>query len=179
MQTRIKLVSLGFLIGFLLIVGRLFFWQILRGAELSEQARRQYQFGQTLKAPRGRILATDGSPLSGRSEAWLVYAALDELDKSSKDIAEKLAPRFLEGEFESDEERYTALLNEIDRLNSLLTRDDVVWVPLKQRISADDKDAIESMGINGIGFEYNEGRSSREFISSTPTWFRREKRRRA
>ena len=166
MQTRIKLVSLGFLIGFLLVVGRLFFWQILKGAELSEQARRQYQFGQTLSAPRGRILAQDGSPLSDRSEAWLVYAALDELEESTNSIAEKLAPMFLEGEYESKDERYTALLSEIDRINSLLVRDDVVWIPLKQRITSDDKSAIEAMDIGGIGFEYNEDRSYPESSSA-------------
>ncbi len=153
METRIRFVSLFFLIGYILLSGRLFFWQVIKGKELSAKAREQYQIGKSIAAPRGNILAKDATWLAARGEAWQIYASLPDLHESPRKIADKLAPFFVEDP--SDREQ---LLIEVDRLTSLLSRQEVVWVPLKHKISPEVKKNIEALAIDGIGFEREEMR---------------------
>ena len=153
MQNRLKAIAAIFLLAFVAIVLRLFYWQILRGKVLSSQARGQYEQDTSLSAPRGNILASDGSWLAARSEVYLVFAEIPKLNDPPKAIAEKLAPFFVE-----DPEDRIQLLSEIDRLYLLLTKKEVVWIPLKQRVAPDTKKNIEAIGIAGIGFERGEAR---------------------
>jgi len=153
METRIRFVSLFFLIGYVLLSGRLFFWQVIKGKELSARAREQYQIGKSITAPRGNILAKDATWLAARGEAWQVYASLPDLHESPRKIADKLAPFFVEDPGDREQ-----LLIEVDRLTSLLSRQEVVWVPLKHKISPEVKKNIEALAIGGIGFEREEMR---------------------
>jgi len=102
-------------------------------------------------APRGEILASDGSWFVARGDSWLVYAALPKILEDSKEVAEKLAPYFID----SNKTRKD-LLVEIDRLTSLLEKDSAVWIPLKNRVSTGTKTEIEKLNIEGIGFERQE-----------------------
>lgn len=153
METRIRFVSLFFLIGYILLSGRLFFWQVIKGKELSAKAREQYQVGKSISAPRGNILAKDMTWLAARGEAWQVYASLPDVQEPPRKIADKLAPFFVE-----DPDDRGQLLVEVERLISLLSRQEVVWVPLKDRISPEVKKNIEALAIGGIGFEREERR---------------------
>jgi cell division protein FtsI/penicillin-binding protein 2 len=147
MLTRIRLVTLLFIVVLILLVVRLFSWQILRGGELSNLARGQYQSGQIIPSSRGNILAADGSWLVAKGEAWLVSASLPDLEGEPRRIAEKLAPFFIE------ENNRTSLLNEIDRIVALLTKKESVWVPLKHKVSGEVKRNIEALKIPSISFE--------------------------
>jgi len=150
---RINLLFLFFCLFVAVIVARLFFWQIIKGGELAGEAKSQHKLGRTVSAPRGNIFSSDGSFLAARTDSWLVYASLPDMVKSASGVAEKLAPFFLEEPYEKSE-----LLLEIDRLKSILDRREVVWVPLKHKVSAETKSNIESLGIEGIGFEKEESR---------------------
>jgi len=161
MPNRIKIVKVVFLLSFTLVLGRLFYWQVYKGKELAIQARSQYVGGETISAPRGEIFASDGSWLVARGDSWLVYAALPEIVRDSKEIAEKLAPYFIDEDVGSSE-----LLVEIDRLTSLLEKDSIVWVPLKNRVGTDTKKDIEKLEIEGIGFERQEKRMYPEASSA-------------
>lgn len=156
MLTRIKLIGISFLILFLLLLVRLFYWQVYKSEELSVQARKQYQTGYEISAPRGEILASDDSWLAATQEAWLVYASLPDVTMSHKDIAEKLAPLFIEEEPKAD--YHDRLLAEIGRIEDLLDRDEVVWTPLKSKVERKVKEEIEAMDISGIGFEEEDSR---------------------
>jgi cell division protein FtsI/penicillin-binding protein 2 len=123
MQTRLKLVAAFFLTIFILLSARLFFWQIIRGKDLSAQARDQYRTGKNIVAPRGNILANDSTWLAARGEAWLVYASLPDIKDDPRKIADKLAPFFLDEEVEKSE-----ILIEVERIYSLLTKKETVWV---------------------------------------------------
>ena len=126
MQTRIKLVAVFFLVIFIVLSGRLFFWQVIRGKDLSAQARDQYQTGKNIVAPRGNILASDSTWLAARGEAWLVYASLPDIKDNPRQIADKLAPFFVEEDTERPD-----LLIEVERIYSLLSKEEIVWIPIK------------------------------------------------
>jgi len=153
MNTRLKIVTLVFLIAFLALTVRLFFWQIIKSKDLSAAARAQYQSGKLLSAPRGNILAKDGTWLVARGEAFRVYAALPDLTDSPKKIAEALAPFFI-----PDASDRASLLTEIDRLEGLLSKKEIVWVALKEKVPISVKKNIEALKVSGIGFEIQEDR---------------------
>lgn len=133
---------------------RLFYWQVYRGKDLAVIARSQYQNTSQILAPRGEILASDSSWLAASNQAWLIYASLPLLTEPVNIIADKLAPLFVENNSDKNE-----LLIESSRLKDLLSKNDVAWVPLKQKITGPEKNEIENFDIKGIGFEQSETRS--------------------
>jgi cell division protein FtsI/penicillin-binding protein 2 len=136
MQTRLRIVGISFVIAFLAISVKLFYWQIIKGSELSAQAESQYRSGRKISAPRGNILASDNT------------ASLPEVKDSPKEVANKLALYFVD-----DTQDREALLIEVGRIESLLLREDVVWVPLKHKVDPEIKKSIEDLNIDGVGFE--------------------------
>jgi len=151
---RGKILAFAFFVVFISLIGRLFYWQVIRAKELSDQARKQYQIGYSVSAPRGNILASDGSWYAGRGDGWLVYAALPEIDKSINEIADSLSPFFVDINIEEDASgRKEKVLEEANKIKSLLAKEEVVWVPLKHKISLETKEQIEALAYGGVGFE--------------------------
>jgi cell division protein FtsI/penicillin-binding protein 2 len=105
-------------------------------------------------APRGSILAADENWLAARVEGWLVFAETPKLKSPSSEIADKLAPFFIE---EPSDKK--ALLDEAGRLKEALDRKELVWIPLKHKVPGEIKKNIEALGIEGIGFEHEERRA--------------------
>jgi len=161
MRGKIFTISSAFIVLFALLIARLFYWQVIKGAELSEQANKQYKSSEIVTARRGSILAFDKSYLALRTEAWLVFASPQKITLSEKSIANKLASFFVE-----DESDKRALLEETIRLEELLSKKELVWIPLKQKVSGETKKNIEAMDIKGVGFEQEEGRHYPEASSS-------------
>src|SRR3989344_946503 len=164
MITRLRVYTLLFIVFFIVLLIRLFYWQIYNGSNLSAEARTQYKQGRSLSAQRGEILASDGSWLVASGQSWLIYASIPNLKNDPKKIADKLAPILIESEDRKD------ILEEIDRITSLLQKKDIVWISLKSRISDDIKNKIDELKIEGIGFEpvesriYPEGSSSAQIL---------------
>lgn len=150
MSGRLKFFSLCVLLIFLGLISKLFYWQVIRGGDLAASARGQHLAGLEISAPRGSILASDGSYLTARGEAFLVFAELPKLTESPKRIANLLAPFFVEDEGQ--------VLLEVERLEVQLTKKEVVWVPLKQKVTPEVKKNVEALGLTGIGFEVKEDR---------------------
>lgn len=163
MQKRLNFYSLFFVIIFISLISRLFYWQIINNEKLSNEAKNQYQKSDVITAPRGDILASDDSWLVARDIGFLAYASLPEIDKDTEKIANQLAPFFVENDGNTEENE---LLDEVIRLNTLLSKDSVVWVPLKHRLDLETKRNIEALGIKGIGFEQEEDRSYPEGSSA-------------
>jgi cell division protein FtsI/penicillin-binding protein 2 len=139
-NARINILLIGFFLAILLIIGRLFFWQIVSSEELSAVAK--YQHGDFLEIPaqRGKIFARDKFPLVTNQEAYLVFASLPKLNRSPKEIADDLAPLIAS----------PSVSLEIEKK---LTRTDVVWVPIAHKVDYEIRKSIETLALQGIGFE--------------------------
>lgn len=157
MLTRLRLFSAIFLIFFVFLLARLFYWQIVKGKQLSAEAQSQYQKSEKVIAPRGNILSSDGSYLAAQDEAYLVYAYVPEMEEDINDIADKLAPLLADTD-DIEKGWKNVILDEANRLKSQLTRSEVSWIPLKHKVDSEVKDLIESLNIAGIGFENEEKR---------------------
>ena len=148
MLLKIRILSIFFLLLFVALTARLFYWQVLNGARLSDEAKNQYNSSQVIAAPRGNILASDGSYWVVRTQAWLIWANPRQLTANSSEVANKLAPFFID-----DPSDKQSLLAETERLKTLLTKDGVSWIALEQKVSDEIKRNIEALKIQGIGFD--------------------------
>jgi len=136
MTGRLNVALIGLLVLFFLILSRLFYWQVVKAAELSYMGKSQY--GTYLKIPsaRGEILTSDGFPIAANKIAYLVFANPKEVT-NKEEFINKLNPLL-----SLDPASVSAQLS-LDRF----------WVPIQDGIDNDTKEKIESLKIPGVGFE--------------------------
>ena len=160
------MVSLGFgLIG-LAVLGRLFYWQVLAAEKLMILAASQRESIITISPLRGEILASDGLPLVGNQEAYLAYLSLPELKVSPKEAAEKMAPILaprldeikLATETPRKKQQKALVKASSQNLEERLSNSETVWLVLKHKVSSKDKQALEDLALGGIGFEVEQRR---------------------
>src|SRR3989344_2273246 len=154
MIDRIKLLFFLYLGLFLLLIGRLYFWQIVKSEDLSERAKSQYQRSKQSSAPRGEILASDRSWLAATVDSYWLYAKPKKID-NSKVLIKALTPLLVETK-NPNEEKDERL--EEERLTKILSKKELDWVSLKQNISPETKKEIEVLKMDGLGFELNTAR---------------------
>lgn len=151
------------------IIGRLFYWQILKHEDFVVVAKTQIENTVFVGAKRGKILATDGSVLVANQKAYLMYALLpdiSELKKESKkseedfyqDLATELAIPLCREKIAKVEKISQAEKDEIrdgirDGIIAQLQQKGLIWVPLARKISESTRGEIKKLGIEGIGFE--------------------------
>lgn len=145
-QKRLKIIV--FLIPFLAVVilFRLFYWQVIRGPELQAKASRQHETTTYLKAKRGNILDFEGNILAGTKNLYHLFVYKPQLEISNNDLIESLVQNMdkePEATTDADVRQYLR-----DRLDL-----DSNWVSLKHYISPDAKERIEKLNISGLGFE--------------------------
>jgi cell division protein FtsI/penicillin-binding protein 2 len=153
MTLRFRLVGVVFLLAFLSILARLFYWQIIKAKDLSFEAKKQYQIGEAVSASRGNILADDGSILAGRDEGWLIYAYIPDIKEAISNIADRLAPLLAEKKEGEDKLSQQDVLDEASKIKQLLSSKNLAWVPIKRKVETPLKNNVEAMGISGIGFD--------------------------
>lgn len=158
MRFRLTILLALFGLSLALVVYRLFYWQVIKGASLAQEAKYQHQTGVTSLAPRGNILASDGTWLAASTQAWLVYAQKPDLNESPRSIANKIAPLLIEDKKD--------LLSEAQRIEGLLVSEGSVWIPIKHKVATEVKKNIEAMNIRGIGFSEEDARYYPEASSS-------------
>ncbi len=151
MNRKIRFLSFIYIFLFIVAFARLFYWQVVKGADLSQDAKGQHNTSVVTTAPRGNILANDGSFWVLRTDVWTVYADSKKTKENPRTLSERLAPFFVEGDSNAD------LLNESQRLEVLLSKNGA-YIPLKTRVGSDVKKNIESLKISGINFDSVESR---------------------
>lgn len=170
MQLKIRILSVVFITLFIGLILRLFYWQVIKGKSLSQEAKLQYSSSKVTSAPRGNIKAADGSFWAVRTPAWLLYANGTEIEISRREIANKLADILV-----TDREDPKSLLDEAIRGEAI--RDEAIrienvlnkkgsYIPLKQKASTEVKNNIEALKISGIEFDPQEIRYYPEASSS-------------
>lgn len=160
MQLKIRILSIVFVMLFSGLVLRLFYWQIIKGESLSQEAKLQYNSSKVTKAPRGNIKAPDGSFWAVRTPAWLVYANSTAIKTNRREIANKLADILVE-----DHTDPQLLLDEAIRIENILNKKGS-YLPIKQKLSTQVKNNIEALKISGIQFDQQEVRYYPEASSS-------------
>lgn len=141
MRWRYRLTLFFFIIFFLLIDARLYYWQVVRADELSARGQMQYGARVKLAPSRGGIKASDGFTLAANRISYLVYANPREI-KEKEVVASIIAP---------------LLSVDTATISAGLSRKSF-WSPLKSQVDETLKNKIESLHLAGIGFEDNYSR---------------------
>jgi cell division protein FtsI/penicillin-binding protein 2 len=145
MPTRIKLLQVFFLLWFFLLVGRLFYWQVVKAQEMSDLALAQYGSSNELAAPRGRIDHLDGYPMAMDTEGHLLYLN-PQVFKVSHQVKEDLISLLPS----SDSARKALDFNSDTNLS---------WLAVSHGVMPETKKQLELMNLKGIGFESEPVRS--------------------
>ncbi|MDO8515156.1 MAG: penicillin-binding protein 2 [bacterium] len=127
--TRLRVLTVTFSFFFVIIIARLFYWQILTGQEMAAAADDQHFATLEITAKRGEILASDLTPLVTNQDAFLVFANVKKLKNPIVEI-----------------------INKIGTASGDLTKPDAVWVPLKERVTGEEKDRIMNFKLPGIDY---------------------------
>lgn len=136
MMWRIWSVFSFFILCFVLIIARLFYWQIISGNKLKAEAASQHMMELTLPAERGSIISSDGYPFVMNKSASLVYAE----------------PKGI-----SDLPTYIHIVSQIleipeATLSAMITQPNRVWVPLAHKVDTEKVTLLQEASISGIGF---------------------------
>lgn len=142
---------------FLALIGRLFYWQIIRAEDFKKQASSQHSSTNYISAPRGNILSSDGSWLAVMRPSWLLFAEIPKIKDDYNSIARKLAEELVDEELVDQES---------ERIFNILNRKNAVWVPIKNKLNSEQKERIANLKISGLGFELGETRYYPEGSSS-------------
>ncbi len=78
-RCRIQVVAVGFACFWLILWGRAWYWQMLEGPRLADQAKQQYMASVLMTGKRGSILDRHGQVLARSVECLSVYARPDEI----------------------------------------------------------------------------------------------------
>ena len=136
MKWRYRFSLFIFIMLFLLIDARLYYWQIVRADELSGIGRAQYLTEVKLIPQRGRIMTQDGFTIAANKISYLVFAN-PKVIKDKEAAANMLAP---------------LLKMESSTISAQLRRNSF-YSPLKSQVDENIKKKIESLNIAGIDFE--------------------------
>jgi len=145
-STRLRVITLLIPFIFLVLIGRLFYWMVLRGPELQTKASRQHETVNILKAKRGDILDSEGSVLAGTKNLYHLFVYKPQLTISTNDLLENLLTTL---EFDKDASSEAEMR---DHLHGRLSLDSN-WISLKHYLTEEEKVKIEAQKITGLGFE--------------------------
>ncbi len=157
-ETRSKVILMIIYIGFFAIISRLFFWQIIEGDSLQQQAEDQYRRSVTLTGNRGSIFTSDGYALVTNNQVYTLFAQPHILKDEPENISNILLPYLINELEEYKEATETAVKEEILKeyqlqIQAKLEKKDSKWVNLKANISEDTKKQIENLDIFAVGFD--------------------------
>ena len=159
---RLRFATFIFLILFVVVIGKLFYIQVLQNEKFRIMAENQQQRTYEILADRGKIFAS-GSALVTNEEAYLV-SANPQLVNDPKETAERIVPILLEdSQFfsynqvpQGTEDPKIYLISKIEEI---LARTDRQWVAVARKVPAAQVGKLRALQISGLDFES----SSRRF----------------
>jgi len=121
---------------FALIVGRLFYWQVIKAEMLSLLAQSQYSGLRKILPKRGDIKTSDGFPIATNKVSYLLFINPTEIKDKNQTI-----------------ESLSSLLDLTKASVSAQLLPGKFWIPIKSGVTAQEKEKIEKVQIPGVGFE--------------------------
>lgn len=126
-----------FVAAFLLLIIKLFYWQVIAADELQKQAANQHFIEMNVPAVRGSIADHDGNLMVINEPAYLAYADTKNITDRNT-FAEKVSQVL-----SLDVASVSAALNDPNR----------VWIPLAHKVELPLVNVLKSLNLEGLGFE--------------------------
>ncbi|MEX2012797.1 MAG: penicillin-binding protein 2 [Candidatus Levyibacteriota bacterium] len=141
MTWRYRFVFICLIVGFSLVVARLFYWQVVKAAELTAIGESQYGKVMKLQPARGQIYTSDGFPIVANRISYTVFVNPKVVENDDL-TATAVAPIL-----KADTASISALLA-MDRF----------WVALGTNVDEKTKEQLEKLELPGVGFEQSYAR---------------------
>ncbi|MDP4030981.1 MAG: penicillin-binding protein 2 [Candidatus Beckwithbacteria bacterium] len=140
---RLRILSWFFVALFIVLWSKLFYWQVLAKDSLSQIALTQQQTTLEVPARRGEILFSDGSPLAANQLSYLAYL-IRRPELAIEPLAEKLAPIIYPEATDSAG---------LDLMETRLTDPSWQWLSLGKKLTQEQKDRLDELGLDNLWFE--------------------------
>ena len=153
-RTRSVMIAIYF--GFLGILVRLFYWQVIQAGTLSAQADSQYQRQVKQSGARGKIYSSQGYLMVGNKPTFRLFAHPHLISDNREQLAEELTDIILEDWQKYQEASSSAQLDLAQSLGSQIEerlQKEVQWVSLATNLSDKTKQSIENLGNSYLGFD--------------------------
>jgi cell division protein FtsI (penicillin-binding protein 3) len=169
---RFKIVKAVYFLIIALVLIRLFYWQVIKSDDLIAMAEGQRVTSSEIISPRGSILFSDGSTLATSQPSFLVFAQpklIKDKVNASKQLAQIFYPLEPNTENTTTEEK-DQIIKDLEKSILEKLSKDLFWVSLNRTVNYETKQKIDSLGIEGIGFDqgytrfYPEGSSSAHLL---------------
>lgn len=171
-SAKVRLLVAIFFVGFLLVLFKMAYWQIIISGSLIAAAESQHFYTLSIPAKRGEIKSSDGFSLASDKNAFLFYASLPKLPNDKNMVADKvseiLAPEIPLVATDSSLIKTKEILKE--NILAKISVPNAVWANLSHFLDSTIKKKIEDLNISGLGFveeearDYPEGSSSAHFL---------------
>jgi len=165
---RINLASLSFLFLGLILISRLFYWQVLASDRLSNLAQAQQQTTIQVNAQRGEILASDKTPLVTNQPAFQAYFVKnqDHQDSDFINLSKLLAPVLYSSlsfsatpsAFLTEGNKGELIQNTETLIYDRLSNPQATWISLAKKLTQDQKWALEGLNQSSVFFESDQSR---------------------
>ncbi len=163
-NSRLKSVYLTIILAFFVVITRLFYWQIIKGADIRTQNTLQTSKLQKIIPNTGKILSSDNFPLSLGIKAYKLSIYKPNLKISLDDLSKKI-----------DEIKPNSSQDNYSQLNNL-KNPNIKWVTLNGTFDQNQK---QQLTLPGIEFEennfrfYPEGSLAKNIIINLESFYRR------
>jgi len=142
--------------GFLGLMVRLFYWQVIQSGSLKAEADQQYERQITQSGARGKIYSNQGYLMVGNKLVYRLFAHPNLIESDHDQVAQTLTDiiikdwsKYQEATGSAQTELATQLQTQIkDRLHK-----DANWVSLATNLSQETKQNIESLSSPYLGFD--------------------------
>lgn len=163
---RLRIISLFFSFAGLMLISRLFYWQVMASDQLLNLAQSQQQTILAVSANRGEIIFNDASLLVANQPAYLAYLVTKDHLFESKALAEKLAPILYPALITSatpsadltDSDKKSLIEQSREILLPRLSDPNLNWIALARKITSEQKQSLAGLGFPGINFEAEQTR---------------------
>lgn len=148
---------------FLVVLLRLFYWQIVQGSTLQAEAEEQYTRSSTKSGSRGFIYTADGAALVTNKMVYRAFAQPQTLTQDPSQVTHLITPLILK-DFEpykdasSEAEKQVISANLEKDILEKLSNKNSKWVSLVSLVPESVKDEITNLNIHGLGFDAYEVR---------------------
>lgn len=149
---RLKILKIIYITFLILIVLRLFYWQVLMADDLSARAENQHLVSLNLDAPRGYIISHDGFDFASNKPSFLVYGlpkVIDDIDT----VSEKVAKVIFDNKYKNNPNSPEDYEQKLEKTFKSKLAGDLYWVVLEKGVDLSIKSKIEELNLVGVGFE--------------------------
>lgn len=164
LQSRSRIFLVASICVFVVVLMRLFYWQIVKGSELNAEAEDQYRRSSTKTGSRGLIYTADGHVLVTNQIVYRAFAQPQTINQDPAALAKILTPLLIKEyepykEASSEADRNTVSINLEKNILEKLVKKDSKWVSLISNVPDSVRQEISALKLHGIGFDPVEIRS--------------------